>query len=120
MAKKTSSHKVAQGLGLAALAAAAAGVYYFYGPTGAKHKKALKSWAVKAKGEVMENLENMKELSQAAYKNAVDNVLDKYRRVKNIDPKELAILSAELKGHWNRISKHLNAPKARKKTSKKK
>lgn len=120
MAKKISSHNVAKGLGLAALAAATAGVYYFYGPKGTKHRKALKSWTVKARGEVMENLENMKELSQTAYKQAVDKVMDKYRKVKNIDPKELALLAEELKGHWNRISKHLNSPQPRKKTSNKK
>lgn len=101
--------------GIAALAAAAAGAYYFYhGKEGPKHRKQLKSWAVKAKGEMMERMEKMKDFSQVAYNKAVDEVMDKYKRVKNIDPKELADLGMELKGHWDRISKQLSTSPAHK------
>ena len=61
-----------------------------------------------------------RESAKGHYKQAVAKVMDKYRKVKNIDPKELALLAEELKGHWNRISKHLNSPQPRKKTSNKK
>ena len=61
-----SSHAIAKtAAGLAALAAAA-GAYYFYGsPQAAKNRKTMKSWAVKAKGEVMEHLEEMKTMQKS-------------------------------------------------------
>lgn len=109
------------GVGIAALAAAAAGAYYFYGKNGSKHRKNLKSWAVKARGEVMERVEKLRDVSQATYSKAVEQVMDKYKRVKNIDPQELADLGAELKGHWDRIYTQISGPasKGRKKTTKK-
>ena len=107
---------IAAAAGIAALAAAAAGAYYFYhGKEGAKHRKQFKSWSVKAKGEVMEKMEKMKEMSKGAYDKAVNEVMDKYKRVKTIDPKELADLGMELKGHWDRISKQLTSPAPKRK-----
>lgn len=112
---------ISAGMGIAALAAAAAGAYYFYGKDGSKHRKNLKSWAVKARGEVMERVEKLRDVSQDTYSKAVEQVMDKYKRVKNIDPRELAELGAELKGHWDRIYTQISgpAPKGRKKATKK-
>ena len=96
--------------GLAALAAAA-GAYYFYGsPKAAKNRKVMKAWAVKAKGEVMEHLEQMKAMSQKGYRQTVDDVIAKYKKLEKANPKELELLKRELHGHWKNISKHL--PKA--------
>lgn len=103
------------GIGMAAIAAAAAGAYYFYhGKDGEKRRKQLKSWAVKAKGEMMEKMEKMKEVSQQAYDGAVKDVMAKYKKMKNIDPKELADLGLELKSYWDRISRQLKTQPAAK------
>ncbi|MCL5667170.1 MAG: hypothetical protein M1383_05380 [Patescibacteria group bacterium] len=108
---KENNKKMGAGLGLAALLAAAAGAYYFYGSKKApKHRRQLKSWAVKAQGEVMERLENLKEVSQDTYAGVVDQVVGKYQKYKHIPADELAAMAAELKGHWNRISKELDKP----------
>lgn len=105
------------GLGLAALAAAAAGAYYFYGSKNAgKNRKALQGWVVKAKGEVMERMERMKDVSQDKYNAVVDQVMDKYKKVKTVPPEELAQLAKELRGHWNRISSHLKSPTPKRKS----
>ncbi len=93
------------GLGLAALAAAAAGAYYFYGKDGAKHRKQLKQWAVKAKAEVIDRMKNLKVVTEATYNKIVAEVVEKYRTVKNIDPEEVKALAEELKGYWKHISK---------------
>lgn len=105
MAKKHGA--VAVGVGVAAVAAAIAGGYYFYGKNGAKHRKALKSWAVKARGEVMEKMEAMKEVSQKNYEAIVTEVLSRYKAMKNIEPAELQKLSQELRGHWHAIHQTL-------------
>lgn len=54
MAKKITNGAV----GAAALAAAAAGTYWLYGAKDAsKHRKAAKSWMLKARAEVLEGVE---------------------------------------------------------------
>ena len=113
----------AAGLGIAALAAAAAGAYFFYGSEKAgKRRKQLKSWAVKAQGDVMEKIEQMQDVSQGAYDAAVTEVMAKYKKFKNVDPAELAAAASEMKKQWNKIASHLKtpAPKRKKPASKKK
>jgi hypothetical protein len=94
------------GAGLAALAAAAAGIYYFYGSKeGAVRRKALKGWTVKARGEIMERLEKLENIDREAYNKIVDQVISRYRGVKDVSVGELLALGKELKGHWGNISK---------------
>ena len=94
------------GLGLMA-AAAAAGAYYFYGKDGAKHRKDLKGWMVKAQGEVMEKIEGLTDLTENSYYQTVNDVMAKYKKLKTITPKELDALTKELKAHWKAIKPHL-------------
>ncbi len=115
MAKKKEG---GSGLGLALAAAAAAGIYFLYGSNDAKkNRKAVKGWTLKAKGEVLEKLENLKgELTEENYHKIVDSVTSKYK-----DRKEDAeALVKDLKGHWKSIKKHVGgASSATKKTVKK-
>ncbi|MDE2188268.1 MAG: hypothetical protein KGJ35_00860, partial [Patescibacteria group bacterium] len=61
--------KTAIGAGIAAFAAAAAGAYYLYGSrNAAKNRKAVKSWALRAKAEVMDEIEKMKDVTEPAYR----------------------------------------------------
>lgn len=99
---------LAVGLGVAAVAAAAAGAYFFYGPSGAKNRKNLKSWAVKAKAEVMENVEKMKDVSEVAYDKTVSQVLSKYKKLKSIAPAELAEVQKELMGSWKSVKAEID------------
>ena len=105
--KQGAGSAVGIGVGIAALAAAAAGAYYFYGPDGTKNRKKLSSWSVKARGEVMEKMEKMKDLTEPAYQAAVTMVMDKYRKVKSLNPAEIDALAKELTGQWKRIKSHL-------------
>lgn len=99
------------GLGVAALAAATAGAMFLYGKEGAKHRKQIKGWAIKMKGDVIEKLEQLKDLNEDTYKKVIDQVADKYRKVKNMD---LAQLEGEVKGlksHWRNISDQIYGKK---------
>jgi hypothetical protein len=111
--------KEAIGLGVAAIAAAAAGAYYLYGSAeGKANRKKVKSWMLHAKAEVMSEIEKMKEVNEGAYKEAVAKVTKKYKAMKGMDRAELAALVATLSGHWKDIRREIE--KAGRKTSKKK
>ncbi|MEK7095531.1 MAG: hypothetical protein AAB917_02620 [Patescibacteria group bacterium] len=99
---------VVLGLGVAAVAAAAAGAYFLYGSAkGPARRKALKSWMVKMKGEVMEEVEKMQDLSEELYHAAIDKVKEKYSQMKEIDATELEAVVKRLKGHWKDIKKEV-------------
>lgn len=109
--------------GIAALAAAAAGAYFLYGSTkGPARRKALKGWMVKMKGEVMEEVEKMQDVSEDVYNAAVEKISEKYKQVQDVDSAELTALVQSLKGHWKDIKKDaeksLKAATAPKKTRK--
>ncbi len=105
---KSEGHKVAIGIGVTALAAAAAGAYFLYGSTKSPaRRKALKSWTVKMKGEIMEEIENVKEITQETYNGVIDTVSKRYQALKNIDQDELQETVKRLKGHWKDIQKEI-------------
>jgi len=103
--KKKSSHK---GLGAMALLAAAAGAYMLYGSKdAAKNKKAIKGWMLKAKGDILEKLEQMKDIDEAKYHKVVDDITKKYAPLAQVSKTELQELIKETKGHWKNIKKHV-------------
>jgi hypothetical protein len=109
MAKKNES-KAGLVAGIAAAAAAAAaGAYFLYGKNGAKNRRAVKGWMLKAKGEVLDQMEKGKELTEDAYHKIIDRVAQKYQAAKNIDRSELDQMAKELKGHWVSIRRQLAA-----------
>ncbi len=94
--------------------AAAAGTYFLYGTTGGKKKlKEIKGWAVKAKGEVLEKMENIKEVNEARYHEVIDGVMKKYQTLKHLDKAEVIAVAQELKGHWSNIRKEIEAGAAK-------
>ncbi|OGY98405.1 MAG: hypothetical protein A2855_02655 [Candidatus Liptonbacteria bacterium RIFCSPHIGHO2_01_FULL_57_28] len=106
------SKKVGIGVGLAAAAAAAAaGAYFLYGKDGAKNRKAVKGWMLKARGEVMEKMEKLDKISETKYKEIVDSVVRGYKSARKASPAELAMVAAELKSHWNSIRRSFKATK---------
>lgn len=102
------------GVGLALVAAAAAGTYFLYGTKeGTKKRKKIKGWMLKAKGEILEQIENLKDLNEKVYREIVDTVADRYRKLKNVDTKELDSMVKELKSHWKHIQKHIGGTKSK-------
>ncbi len=122
--KKSSGSKVVgYGVGLGALVAGLAGGYYLYGSKNfQKNRKKVKGWALKMKGEVLDNLEKMKEVDEKVYHSVVDNVSSKYKKLKNVNKKEVEEVVKDMKKHWNNIKKDLgksSSVKPKRKTSKK-
>ena len=121
---KTGNGKILKvGAGLAIAAAAVAGAYFLYGKNGAKNRKKIRGWMLKMKGEVLERMEAMPELTEAVYHQIVEEAATRYKPLANVDPKELADTASELRGHWKNIQKQLaTKPKkssARRSTSQK-
>lgn len=109
----TTAQKVGVGVGLTAAAVAAAGAYFLYGSkNAAKNRKAVKSWALKAKAEVLEKLENAKEMTQEEYEELVGAVAGAYAGVKNASKGELKEFKDEMLGHWKVIEKSVKPKKA--------
>ena len=106
-ANKVSAGKIAgRVIGLAAGAAVAiAAGYYFYGKSGKKHRQEASAWTKKAKMEILEKIQRMKDVTEETYRKVVEEVLAKYKLIKNIDLKELQSFGEELKAHWVEISK---------------
>lgn len=104
------------GLGLALAAAAAAGVYFLYGSKDAtKNRKVVKGWALRAKGEVLEKMEQVKgELTEENYHKIVDTVMQKYKKVKSDHGDDIEALVKDMKSHWKNIKKHATGPVAKK------
>ncbi len=86
--------------------------YFLYGTKeGAKKRKAIKGWALKAKGEVLEKVESIKDITEEKYVAAVNSVMKKYQNLKEKYGDEADMLSKELTSYWNHMKKHLG-PKA--------
>lgn len=124
----TTAEKVA--IGAAAIAAAALGGYFLFGTKKGKQARAhIKSWAFKAKGEVLEKLEALKDLSEVEYQAIVDAVAQKYQSLENVSASDVKDFVSDLKRQWSQVKKHITmaqkamatkkpAPKAKAKAKK--
>jgi hypothetical protein len=100
------THATAVGVGLGAAAVAAAGAFFLYGSkNAAKNRKTVKSWALKAKAEVLEKLEDAQEMTQKEYEELIKSVAGAYAGAKNASKKDLVEFSKEMKDHWKQIEK---------------
>lgn len=102
---KTKDKLIGAGIGLAALAAA--GTYFLYGKRGAKNREAIAGWTLQLKGEVLEKMEKVKHLNQAAYNELVEETAARFGRVKRVGASELRVITSDLKSAWSNISKEL-------------
>jgi hypothetical protein len=106
---------VAISAGVAALAAAS---YYFLGPKGEKHRRQLKSWSIKMKGDVVEKLEKLQDVSEPVYRGIVDAVAAKYVRESGAARSEIEELAEDLKRTWRSISSSRGAkPRTKKRAT---
>ena len=90
------------------LLAGIAGAYFLYGTKeGKRQKRKINSWAIKAKGEVLEKIEALKDVNQETYNKIVSGVIEKYKKIKHEHAEEIETVSSELAGYWKHIKKHL-------------
>ncbi|MFM2381774.1 MAG: hypothetical protein RLZZ76_541 [Candidatus Parcubacteria bacterium] len=110
MAKKQTAignaQKLGLGVGLTAAAVAAAGAYFLYGSKSApKNRKTVKSWALKAKGEVLEALEKADKMTAGEFDALVAGVLGTYSKAQKISKAELADFKNEMGNNWSGLVK---------------
>lgn len=121
--KKTeiTNTQIAVGAGIgAALVAAAAGTFFLYGKNAPKRRKAVGSWMLRAKAEVLEQIEKLPELDKNTYYELIDAAAAKYTNLKDVNTAEIADLAKEMKGYWSGIKKQFASPKKTAKKSVKK
>ena len=87
----------------ASVAALSAAGYLLFGPQGKKNRKVVKGWTLQAKGELLQRLENMSDVTSATYSDAVSEVMKKYAELKTITPDEIKKLSEEFHKSWKSI-----------------
>ncbi|MFA5080459.1 MAG: hypothetical protein WC472_02440 [Candidatus Paceibacterota bacterium] len=89
------------GAGIASVAAAA---YFLLGSKRKMHQKHLKAWAIKMKGDIIEKIEEIENVSEVAYNKIIDKVAIEYKKGMKADKKEIDELANDLKKHWKTIS----------------
>jgi hypothetical protein len=109
----STNQKIGMGVGLTAAAVAAAGAYFLYGSDNAsKNRKQVKSWALKAKAEVLEKLEDAKQMTTEEYEQVIAAVTGTYASAKGATKKDLKEFATEMQDHWKKIEK-IAKPKAK-------
>lgn len=100
------------GAGLAAAAVAAAlGSYLLTGKRATKTKRVLRSWMLKAKGELLEQLEKAGDVGEDMYYKAIDQVAAKYSKMAGVAQSEVNDMASELKKQWKLVNKGLGKVK---------
>ncbi len=111
------AEKVGIGIGLTTAAVAAAGAYFLYSsPNAAKNRKKVKGWMLKAKGEVLEAMENAKQMSEEEFNSLVGTVTGAYETMSHVSKADVKEFKKEMGEHWQKLAKTMT-PK--KKTAKK-
>ena len=125
--KKNQKKALAVGAGLAAIAAAATGVYMLTGKN-AKNRKKVAKWAGDLQNDVVKELNKAGKVTKQTYNKVVDSAVKNYKGLKNVSTAELALVASDLKGSWDAISQEVTAasktvrrvvPKAARKIAKK-
>lgn len=117
--KKGGPKKVAIGASIAALTAAAI-AYLLVGPQGKKNRKILKGWVIKMKGDIVEKLENVKDITEPVFNRIVDDVAVKYQKIKNISTADLEDAVTKIKRQWKILAKESKSNRDKKTSSTKK
>lgn len=103
--KKTTSNNIAIAAGITGLfASALLGAHFLFNTEkGKKRLKHVKSWAFKMKGELLERVEKVKDIDEGTYHKIVDDLTEKYQKVKGMTVEEITELTKELKSNWKKI-----------------
>ena len=103
--KKTGSSAGAI-IGVAATATIA---YLLFGPEGKRNQKLAKGWALKMKGEILEKVEKLEEVSAPLYEKIVLDIGERYKKLKSLNIEDVEKEIDFLKKNWNKIEKEAKA-----------
>jgi cell division septation protein DedD len=99
-------------MSIGAIASVIAGAYYLYGSKeGQAKRKQIHAWSVKMRGEVLQGIEKLKEVSEPKYKEVVKAVAAKYKQV---DKGELKKVVDDMMSTWNKMKKEVASEIAKK------
>jgi len=102
----SNAQKLGIGVGLTTAAVAAVGAYFLYGSKNAtKNRKKVKSWGLKAKGEVLSVLEKAEKITEGEFKDLVDKVARSYEKVEKLSKRELSEFKDEMAANWQDLVK---------------
>lgn len=105
---------------LAAVAAAGAAGYYFYGSKDAKkHRNATAKWAKNLQKDVVREAKKLKDLDEKAMAAIVDQAAKAYKGLDDVTPGDLRAAVSELKGNWEQVKKELRRTGVKKAAPKK-
>jgi gas vesicle protein len=88
----------------AGVVAAAAATYFFFGPQGKKNRGKLKGWMIRMKGDIVEKMEQAKDLTEEAYHKIVDAAAQSYAK-EGISKDMVTEFAQNLKKQWKGFSK---------------
>lgn len=109
--KGSKINKTVVAVGVVGVAAAAVGAYWFYGSkNSAKHRKAVGSWMLKARAEVMEAVEKVGDVNKETYLRIVDNVMQKYVGLRHT-ASDIAAITKEIKSAWSHVQAAVSSTK---------
>ncbi|MDP3792373.1 MAG: hypothetical protein Q8Q89_01450 [bacterium] len=112
MSKIKTATAMSLGAAMAAAAVGAAlGSYLLTGQRATKTKRVLRSWMLKAKGELLEQLEKSGNIGQEMFNDAVNRIAAKYAKMSGVTQKEVDEMAIELKKQWKLVAKGLNKAK---------
>jgi len=104
--KRVDKDKGLLGVGIVSAVIGALGTYFLYGSNkGAKRRSNVRGWMLKAKGEVLHEVEKLKDIDEKRYNAIAKKVLAKYKRLKSVGAKEFALLSKDIEKAWKEIEK---------------
>jgi hypothetical protein len=93
---------------LAAVAAAGAAGYYFYGTkNAAQHRDAASKWAKGLKRDTMKQVKKLQKLDAKSVAIAVDKASEAYRQMEGVSRKDVDAAVEELKKNWTKMKKEL-------------
>lgn len=94
------------GVALTTAAMAAAGAYFLYAsPNAAKNRKKVKSWMLKARGEVLEVLEKAGKMTAEEYQVAVEQIAAGYGQLQNVSRADIVEFKKDMMANWQKIAK---------------
>lgn len=104
---------------LAAVAAAGAATYYFYGTKNAKkHRHAASVWAKGLKRDALKQIKNLKKVDAKSVAAAVEKAAASYRGMKGVASGDVDMAVRELQKNWGELKRELEPSVAVKKAVK--
>jgi hypothetical protein len=107
--------------GLGAALAAAAGAYWLYGAKdAAKNRRLARSWMLKARADVMDQVEKLQNIDRKQYMALVDSAVAAAAGAAAATKPEVARLTRDLKAAWAHMSETMSKARGPAKKSAKK